>query len=167
LFEDKVLITRKLTDNEIKILINNYFLPSLDELYNFLIDTSNVMEINELVGKKTAEASNIEYEINEIKHKDREQYQFDMEYISNTDLYKKYNVYFDIPADANDTTTMSARLLYNGKNQLWNSDIYNLGRIPRPLTSDPYNANGIRVLFKSPNYYLNIRDLVNKGLLTL
>ncbi len=155
------LIPRKLSEDEILMLINNFVFLRSEKMYDSLGREANLNNFIMLKGKKLSEWGEIS-SIQALKEKDYEQYKLELEYISEDNLYKKYRVSFAFDPHRDDTTRMKADIIYYVDNDLQK---YKLGYIPiKPYPSDVFNANGIRIVFKNNKAYLNKADLEEKGI---
>ncbi len=153
-------ISRKISENECKMLINNHVMMTIDSLSQILDGSGNVLDLNDLIGKKVSESHDIS-NLMQVKGKDKDLYKFKLEYISEDTLRDDYKVSFSFIPEVDDNMPQKAQL-----RSVLTDEVYQLGLIPqKPLPTQAFDANGIHILFKDGDAYLSIKDLKAKGIL--
>lgn len=149
-------LSRKVTADEMVMLLENYISPTNEEISEFLASNPDNIKFNEIIWKKMAEESTIEAKMR-LKKEKPEQYSFETEYISEDKLRRDYKVSLDlVPENSYPPEGAVMRLIYRGGED---DIIYNMGRIPVPVPSEVFEAKGIRILKKDKVNYLNIKDV--------
>lgn len=149
-------ISRKVTADEMLMLLENYISPTNAEISEFLASNPNNIKFDEIIWKKMAELDAIDAKMR-LKKENPEQYSFETEYISADILRRDYKITLDIvPEISYPPEGAVTRLIYRGGED---DIIYNMGRVPVPVPPEVFKANGIRIFKRDDVNYLNIKDI--------